>query len=69
MIGGHHKFRDYYLGMGVECYDFIDFNPEMTEEEIIISSKCRISEDKLFSKQQQIMEVYRSTLEKILETS
>jgi hypothetical protein len=67
LIGGHHKFKDYYLGMDVDGYEHIDYKAILTEQDILEKCKLRFSTEELFTKQQQIINVYKETLNEILE--
>ena len=65
LIGGHHKFQDYYLGMGVNEYDYIEYNDNLKEETIISQCVLRISKETLIKKQQEIISIYKNTLNEI----
>nr|WP_321233390.1 polysaccharide pyruvyl transferase family protein [uncultured Psychroserpens sp.] len=64
VLGGYHKFKDYYLGMDTE-HEVINYNDDMSEEEIISYCKLRYSENYLEQKQQQVIEIYNRILDEI----
>ncbi|PHR14712.1 MAG: hypothetical protein COA40_00570 [Aequorivita sp.] len=59
VIGGLHKFEDYYLGMDAEA-DHIDYKIGMGANEIINSCKLRYTEDYLFKKQEDVKSIISS---------
>lgn len=65
LIGGHHKFRDYYLGMGVKKYNYMNYDTNLDEETIISQCILRFSQETLTSKQQEILNIYKNTLNEI----
>lgn len=65
LIGGHHKFRDYYLGMGVTEYDYIEYSEGLNIETILNKCALRFSEEVLSKKQQEIVNIYKNTLNEI----
>ncbi len=67
LLGGHHKFRDYYQGMGVVEYHFLNYNSNLQEEFIISECFLRYSDEVLLSKQKEILNIYNVTLNEIFE--
>jgi pyruvyltransferase len=65
LIGGNHKFRDYYLGMDSE-HEFIKFDSKMTFEDIISKCKIRFKFTYIENKQYKIIEVYNTVIDKII---
>lgn len=65
LIGGNHKFKDYYLGMNSQ-YEFVNYNSSLTKEDIISKCKIRFDLDFIQEKQREIVKVYDNTIHKVL---
>lgn len=60
LIGGNHKFQDYYLGMESK-HELINFNNHSADE-IISHCKSRFTDDYIRLKQNSILEIYKEVL-------
>tara|TARA_R100000306_G_C4376467_1_gene142127 strand:+ start:1523 stop:2389 length:867 start_codon:yes stop_codon:yes gene_type:complete len=61
VIGGLHKFNDYYLGMEATP-DFINFSSNTTINNIIEKCSLRYSEAYLVSRQKEIKDIIHTTI-------
>ena len=64
VLGGYHKFKDYYLGMDSE-HQVIHYQLGMSDTEIINHCKLQYSQEYLENKQQQVTDIYIRVLNKI----
>lgn len=64
VLGGYHKFIDYYLGMNSD-HELIHFKDDMTAREMINHCKLHYSEEYLNEKQQKVIEIYNRVLGKL----
>lgn len=63
LIGGNHKFKDYYLGMESE-HEFISYTNQSTNS-IIEHCKIRFTRSFIQKKQNDILMVYKDVLSKL----
>jgi pyruvyltransferase len=63
LIGGNHKFQDYYLGMDSE-HEFITFKNQSADD-IIDRCKRRFSDDYIQKKQNAMLETYSNVLDSL----
>ncbi|MDO6597696.1 polysaccharide pyruvyl transferase family protein [Oceanihabitans sp. 2_MG-2023] len=64
VLGGYHKFIDYYLGMDTE-HQVVKYNPVMSSKDIIGHCKLHYTQEYLSNKQKEVIQVYNRILEKI----
>jgi pyruvyltransferase len=63
LIGGLHKFNDYYLGMGLDVSpNHLEFNEALNIKTIIDSCKLNFSEEITRKKQEEIITIYTQFL-------
>lgn len=65
LIGGNHKFKDYYLGMNAE-HEFINFDYGLTVKEIVSNCKMRFSYSYIKNKQRELVNKFKLIIEKVL---
>lgn len=65
LIGGNHKFKDYYLGMN-SIHEFVEFKTQMTMEDIISKCKMRFTPIFIKDKQKEIINIYSNTIDEIM---
>lgn len=63
VLGGDHKFKDYYFGMGSEP-SYITYSDSCKTSEIISACTQRFSEEDIRNKQQEVLYIYKHVLEK-----
>ncbi|RLD60194.1 MAG: hypothetical protein DRI95_15940 [Bacteroidetes bacterium] len=63
LIGGLHKFNDYYLGMGLSILpEPLTYSSSLNTDEIINACKNYFSEEIIKLKQQEIISIYNEVL-------
>jgi len=66
LIGGLHKFNDYYLGMGLENPPKpVVFTNSLKKDEILDKCEMLFSKEIIVNKQQEIIEVYQNILNQL----
>lgn len=63
VIGGFHKFDDYYLGMQIEP-EHLNFTSNLTVIDIMDRCKLRYTADFLFERQEEIKKIIHSVIHK-----
>lgn len=63
LIGGNHKFQDYYLGMDSQ-HEIIYYRNQLADE-IINHCKTRFSGNYILKKQSDILDLYKQVLKKL----
>lgn len=64
VLGGNHKFEDYYRGMNV-THESISYYEGISSTEIINNCKLRISEALINEKQRNVIRIYEEILNKL----
>lgn len=64
LIGGNHKFEDYYLGMD-SMHENILFKKQIDLNEIITRCRTRFSTSYITQKQERLISVYKQTLKQL----
>ncbi len=66
VLGGLHKFKDYYLGMNATP-EVLNYSNDLTPEAIIERCALRYSEEILVEKQQAVISKFKSVLNELNE--